>query len=159
MPKRANLLDKLVVVNFKYFEAFLLVGFAIIEILSFIQYRQVPIRIEYIPNAVTGFTTLSGILTAFVGFWVARQHENPGDEETRKWMQERSITMITVIVVGLLIVAGGLSSLVYQSLEFALQLSILGTLMIIWAASDVLFFQIFASMSFEKKEKHATSAE
>jgi hypothetical protein len=57
MPKRPNLLDKLVVVNFKYFEAFLLVGFVIIEAVSFIQYRQVPMKLEYVPTAVTGFMT------------------------------------------------------------------------------------------------------
>jgi hypothetical protein len=151
MPKRTKLLDKLVVVNFKYVEAILLVGFIIISFYSFMQYLQVPMRFEYIPSAVTGFTTLSGILTAFVGFWLSRQ-ENPGDDETRKWMQERSVTIILVLVMGLLLVAGGLSSLVYQSLAFAFQLSILGTLIIIWAVFDVLFFQVFTSMPFEKQK-------
>lgn len=133
----------------------MVVGFIFTSALSFFQYRQVPMKLDYVPNAITGLTTLSGILTAFVGVWLSRQ-ENPGDEETRKWMQERSVSIILVIVTGLLLVAGGLSSLVYQSLEFAFQVTMIGTLMVVWTVFDVLLFQVFSCMPFDKRGKRVS---
>src|SRR4030067_2250745 len=130
MSEHGKLLDNRIPAKFKYIELVALVGFIISTALSFIQYQQVPMRLDYIPSAVTGFPTLSGILTAFVGFWVSRQG-TPADEKTRKWMQEREVTIILIITSGLLLVAGGLSFLGFQSLTFAFPLSILGTLMVI----------------------------
>jgi peptidoglycan biosynthesis protein MviN/MurJ (putative lipid II flippase) len=138
---------------FKYFEVVLFVGFAITTGMSFAQYFQVPMKSDYVPTAMTGLTTLSGILSAFVGVWLSRQ-ENPSDEKTRKWMKERSVSIIAVLVFGLLFVAGGLTSLVYQTLAFAFNVTVLGTLMIVWVVVDVLFFEVIASMEFCKKKRH-----
>ena len=151
MSKPTKPHEKSMVDKFKYFEVVLLVGFIITSAVSFAQYLQVPMKSDYVPTAITGLTTLSGILTAFVGFWLSRQ-ENPEDEETRKWMKERSVTIILILVIGLLLVAGGLTSLVYQTLAFAFNVTLLGTLMIVWVVFDVLFFQVFTSMQFEKKK-------
>jgi len=142
-----KLSQKAVVVNFVYVEIIWTIAFGLICLFSFIQLKNAPMNISYIPNAITGLTTFSGILTAFVGFWLTRQNNNPGDKITRKWMREREAAIVLTLVSGLLLVAGGLTSLIYRPIEFAFQVSILGTLIIIWAIGDVLFFEAFSSIS------------
>ena len=56
---------------------------------------------DYIPNVITGLTTLSGILTALAGYWLS-QEEKPRDKKARKWAKERAVTMFSALVIGLL---------------------------------------------------------
>ena len=142
-----KLFQKAVVINFMHVEIIWTIAFVIICLFSFIQMENAPMNISYIPSAITGLTTFSGILTAFVGFWLTRQNNNPGDEQTRKWMRAREEVIVLTLVFGLLLIAGGLTSLIYRPIEFAFQVSILGTLIIIWAIGDVLFFEAFSSIN------------
>ena len=154
MGKTKGLANKRNALNYEIFEIVLSIIYFVIAGVGFWQSSAEPvIHLDYIPNAITGFTTLSGILTALAGYWLSRE-EKPSDKKMRKLAKERALTIISALVIGLLLVAGGLSSLVYRPPLFAFDLSVLGTLIILWAVFDIMFYQLFSSL---KSEIHQTS--
>jgi hypothetical protein len=149
LGKTSGLLKKPVASNYEIFEIVLSVAYFVIAGLGFWQTFGEPIiHFDYIPNAITGLTTLSGILTALAGYWLS-QIEKPKDKKTKRLAKERSVLIIMTLLSGLLLVAGSLTSLVYRPALFAFQISVLGTLIILWAVVDIMFYHVFSSLELE----------
>lgn len=98
---------------------------------------------NFVPNAVTAYTTMTGILTAFVGFWLTHVYSNLKDPETRKWMSKRIKAIVLVVSIGLLFVMISLSDLVYGHLESAHKTALFGTGLVLLAFIEVIFIVAF----------------
>jgi len=94
---------------------------------------------NFVPNAVTAFTTMAGVLTAFIGFWLTYAYSNLEDEKTKKWMSKRIKAIVLVVGVGLLFVMMSFNDLVYGRLESAHKTALLGTGIILLALMEIMF--------------------
>ena len=94
---------------------------------------------QYVPNAVTGLATLSGIFTTFIGFWItyAYLHSN---EQAKKyisgWKNYRFALIIFFLFLGLLFILGSITQLVYGNYN-SFQTSLIGTSIILAVLFDV----------------------
>jgi len=92
---------------------------------------------KYVPNVVTGLATVAGILTAFVGFWIAHIYSN-FEIKSKKFLFSRMTKMVAILFFGLLIVVFGLSTMVYGNPRASYAISLLGTAVTILVSIDVL---------------------
>lgn len=128
-------------IDYRLFEAiFLVIAFLSVAIINNIKTPMT--NPTFVPSAVTGLTTVSGILTAFIGFWLSNEGK-PADAYTKRVMAWRTIAVISILLFSLLLVVSGLAYLVYGSVESAFKLSICGTLFIMLVALDVISFRLF----------------
>jgi amino acid transporter len=98
---------------------------------------------NFVPNAVTAYTTLAGILTAFIGFWLTHAYSNLEDGETRKWMRRRMKATVLTVCFGLLFVMMSFNDLVYGRLESAHKTALFGTGLVLLAFAEVVFIVAF----------------
>jgi len=94
---------------------------------------------NFVPDAVTAYITMAGILTAFIGFWLTHAYSNLKDEETKKWMSKRIKVIVFVVGLGLIFVMGALGDLAYGRLESAYKTALFGTAMITLAVGEIMF--------------------
>jgi len=109
-----------------------------IILLPLILLNPPPPENNFVPNAVTAFTTMAGIITAFIGFWLTHAYSNVKDEETKKWMSKRIKVIVYVVSVGLVFVMGSSNCLVYGWLESAHKLALFGTGIILVALMEIM---------------------
>lgn len=98
---------------------------------------------NFVPDAVTAFTTMAGVLTAFIGFWLTHAYSNLKDVETKKWMSKRIKAIVLVVGVGLIFVMGSFTDLVYGKLESAHKTALFGTAIIVLALVEIMFIIAF----------------
>ena len=101
------------------------------------------------PNAVTGFATMTGILSAFTGFWLTHLYTTSNDK-TKEWLAKRIAIIVFVIGLSLMSVLGSLSELVFGSGESATQRAIFGTDLVLLADLEVVFMTMYKA--FWKRE-------
>lgn len=128
--------------EFIYFDiAFIIIGcLMVISTLSF-----PAVHTEFVPQAVTGLATVSGILVASIGFWL---NHSLKDVETvpKKWLSVRFIVIILVILFGILSVVGSLTNLVYGDLNNSYHFSILGVSLIVMVLFEIMFFNLYMEL-------------
>jgi protein-S-isoprenylcysteine O-methyltransferase Ste14 len=112
-------------------------------LLSLVLTNPPPPEINFVPSAVTAFTTFAGILTAFIGFWLTHAYSNLKDEETKKWMSKRIKAIVVVVVIGLIFVMMSFNALVYGWLESAHKTALFGTGIILLALVEIMFIIAF----------------
>jgi len=114
---------------------------------------------EYVPNAVSGLATMSGILTAFIGFWFTFVFSH-ASEQSKKfiggWRGYRLVALVIALFIGLVSVIGGLSSLVQENYN-AFQITLAGTGIILTVLFDVAFL-IFVNFLFELEHQNPSQS-
>lgn len=127
--------------RFEWIEIFLII-FGIV-MLFLIPNNPPPPENNFVPNAVTGYTTMAGILTAFIGFWLTHAYSNIKNEETKKWMSKRVKAIVVVVGFGLLFIGGSFLDLVYGRLESAYKTALFGIAIIVVAFMEIMFIIAF----------------
>jgi hypothetical protein len=97
---------------------------------------------QYVSNFVTGCTTLSGILAAFTGFWLAHIYSN-ASEQTKKWLSKRIAVVVPLIGMSLISVLGGSNELLYGTVEAAVRDMNLGISLILMVDFEVCFMTLY----------------
>jgi hypothetical protein len=93
-------------------------------------------QLEYVPNAVTGFTTISGIIIAFVGLLVFHMYTQ--ERADRKiWTNMRFLMVIATVFASIMFVIGGLVQLANGELIWAYNLASIGTISTFFLFFDV----------------------
>jgi uncharacterized membrane protein len=95
-----------------------------------------------IPNAVTGFATMTGILSAFTGFWINHLYAN-SDDKIKEWLNPRIGVIVFVVGLSLLCILGSLTSLVYRDAETAMKTAVFGTYLIFLVELEVVFLTVY----------------
>jgi len=98
---------------------------------------------NFVPNAVTAFTTMAGVLAAFIGFWLTYFYTNLKDEETKKWMSKRIKVIVVVVCFGLGVVMLSFRDLAYGHLETAYKTATFGTFMVLMSLWEIMFIIAF----------------
>lgn len=127
--------------RFEWIEIFWII-FGVL-LLFLISTNPPPPENNFVPNAVTAFTTMAGVLTAFIGFWLTHAYSNLKDEETKRWMSKRIKAIVLVVGVGLIFLMGSFSDLVYGRLESAYKTALFGTGIIVLALAEIMFIIAF----------------
>lgn len=128
--------------QFIYFD----IAFIIIGSLLVITVLSLPtVHTEFVPQAVTGLATVSGILVATIGFWL---NHSLKDVETlpKKWLSVRFIVIILVILFGIISVVGSLTNMVYGDLNSSYHFSILGVSLIVMVLFEIMFFNFYMEL-------------
>jgi len=105
--------------------------------------NPLPLENNFVPNAVTGFTTMAGILAAFIGFWLTHAYSNLKDKESRKWMGRRIKAIVIAVSLGLLFVVGASNDLAHGNLQGAYEFAMLGTTIIVVVLIEIMFIIVF----------------
>lgn len=102
-------------------------------------------NLNFVSDAINGFVTMSGILTAFTGYLIT--HLIPRLKDTpKKWIGKRIAVIIVAIAFGLVFVMLGLAGLVFGSLEGAYNTALFGTFLIILVFFEVMFMVVIREM-------------
>ena len=126
--------------RFWYIEAFLVVLFLVLTFSSLS--NPTLENPDFVPNAVNGLATMSGIMTAFTGYLLT--YLIPRIPDTPKaWISKRIIAVLISMIVGLLSVILGLSELVFGSLKESYNSALYGTFLIFVASFEVFFMVLF----------------
>jgi hypothetical protein len=104
---------------------------------------------EFIPNAISGLTTMSGILTAFVGYWLVHFF-NSTDGKNKILFKRRLVVIIISIFIGLLAVVSSSLYLVYENSEGAFTLAISGLAIILCTVIEI--FLIILALYFPQMQ-------
>jgi len=102
-----------------------------------------PTEPNFVPNAVTGLTTIAGVLTAFIGFWLIYAYSHVNDEASKKWLSKRIKVVVLVIGFSLLFIVGSFTDLVYGRLESAYKTALFGTAMLMLVLNEIMFIFAF----------------
>ena len=102
-----------------------------------------PLENNFVPNAVTALTTLAGILTAFIGFWLTHAYSNLKDEKSKKWMSKRIKAIVIAVGLSLIFVTGAPNDLAHGNLQSAYKSALLGTTIIVLALVEIIFIIVF----------------
>jgi ABC-type Fe3+-siderophore transport system permease subunit len=90
----------------------------------------------YVPNVVTGFTTISGIIIAFIGLLISNRYtQKQADQQI--WTKNRFLGIIAAVFLSIVLVISGLFMLANGDLALAYKLSSMGTALIFWLLFDV----------------------
>ena len=127
--------------RFEWIEIFLII-FSVLLLFGVLT-NPPPPENNFVPNAVTAFTTMAGILTAFIGFWLTHAYSNLKDEETKKWMSKRIKAIVFVVGFGLIFIMLSFNDLVYGRLESAHKTALFGTGIILIALMEIMFIIVF----------------
>ncbi|MDR2203621.1 MAG: hypothetical protein LBE76_04920 [Nitrososphaerota archaeon] len=85
------------------------------------------LNLTYVPSAVTGFTTISGIIIAFIGLLIS--HIYTQERTDRKiWTKYRFLMVIATVFMSMVFVIGGLVKLAEGNLILAYKLASIGIL-------------------------------
>lgn len=110
-----------------------------ILIISSILTSSQPLENSYVPNAITSLTTLTGILAAFIGFWLTHAYSNPKDEESKKWMNGRIKVIVFLVSISLILVGTASTELAYGRLENAFKFANSGTIIVSLVLAEILY--------------------
>jgi hypothetical protein len=100
---------------------------------------------DFVPNAVNGLVTMSGIMTALTGYLIT--YIIPRLQTTPKlWISKRIIVVLCSIALGLCFVVSGLSDLVFGSMEGSYEWALFGTFLLMLAFFEVMFMVIVAEL-------------
>ena len=132
--------------RFEWVEIFLIILFVVA--ISGMSLPPMPEN-NFVPHAVTAFTTMAGILTTFIGFWLTHAYSNLKDKKIKKWMSIRIKAIVIVVGFGLCFVMMSFYNLAYAHLESAYKTALFGTTMVLMALFEVMFIIVF-SEEFEK---------
>lgn len=127
--------------RFEWIEVFLIVLGVLLAFM--VSANPPPPENNFVPNAVTAYTTMAGILTAFIGFWLSHVYSNLEDPETRKWVSKRIKAIVLVVSFGLLFVMMSFQDLVYGRLESAHKTALFGTGLVLLAFAEIIFIVTF----------------
>lgn len=105
-----------------------------------------PINTIYIPNAVTGLATLSGILVVSIGFWLNYIMQGKTDFE-EKWLGKRILVIVLLIALGLVLILDSVVGLVRKSLFESYTFAIFGTFIIILVLLEVIFLVVWKEIT------------
>jgi len=97
---------------------------------------------QYVPNFVTGCTTLSGILSAFTGFWLSHIYSD-SSEKTKKWLSKRIAFLVFLIGFSLISVFGGSNELLYGTVEASVRDVNLGMVLVLLVDFEVCFMTLY----------------
>ena len=92
---------------------------------------------QFIPDAMSGFATISGVLSALTGYLITYIIGHRGDTP-KAWLSRRITIVIVVIAFGLLLVLSGFSQLVFGNIEQAYNIALVGTLLLILVFLEVM---------------------
>ena len=99
---------------------------------------------KFMGNIITGFATISGILTAFVGFWFSYiLHSLEGNVKNE--IKRKMPRLITILFTGLLSVILGLSMMIGEWSRGVYVISLFGVALTVFASMDVLIIMHFTN--------------
>ncbi len=130
--------------KFWYFEVLLIVMFFVGA--SSPQFNPPIKNPDYVPNAITGLATMSGIMTAFTGYLITYIIERLTDTP-KEWLSKRIIVVVFSMGIGLLFVMIGLSQLVFGSMETAYYGTMFGTILVILPFFEIMFMVIVKELT------------
>jgi amino acid transporter len=84
---------------------------------AIISHTEPPKNLEYVPDAIKGLTTLASILVGFTGFSMTYTISIIKEEETKKWLKQRTGVATILIGIGLLILIMAYGELVNGDLS------------------------------------------
>ena len=106
---------------------------------------------NFVPTAIACFTTISGILTAFVGYWLSRQINKK--KPIMESIKETRILFILILMFGgLLLNVLSIDTLVYGTVERSYFLAFFGTWLVILSVLEVLFLPLLVNFIFKNKK-------
>lgn len=128
--------------KFWYFEAYLVAMF----LLTFVIFSNPPPKNpNFVPNAVNGLVTISGIMTALIGYLIT--YLIPRIPDTPKvWIGKRITVVLLSIAFGLLFVINGLHELVVGSMDGSYKSALFGTILLILTFVEVMFMVTFREL-------------
>lgn len=97
------------------------------------------LNLRYVPDAVKGLTTLTGILVAFMGFTITYTYSRSEIPEFRNWMRSRVPYALFLIGVTILIIVGAYTDLVHSRLAQSYMMIQLSVLIISILFADTIF--------------------
>jgi predicted signal transduction protein with EAL and GGDEF domain len=121
-----------------------LIAIAVVMFLSLRSYGSLT-HPEYVSNAVTGCATMTGVLSAFTGFWLTHIYTNT-NAKTKEWLTKRIAIIVVMIGFSLLVILGSLNELVYGNTEIAMQRAIFGTSLILLVDLEVVFMALYKAL-------------
>ena len=101
-----------------------------------------PSNYTFVPNVVTGLSTLSGVLSAFGLYWLSQKFANK--KTSRKdlsWYRIRLI--VTLIFLGFIFLTISYSDLLFGNLNLSWREAFMGTDFIILALFDIIYISLF----------------
>ena len=108
--------------------------------------QEMPLNLPHLSTIILGLAIISGILTAFAGFWLAYIYID-SEQSIKKWMKKRLIAIALLIFLVGASAIGGVSHLVNGNLQSAYRYTIIGTLTILFTLLDTLFFIVLHGFS------------
>ena len=96
--------------NFKWVDIVTMI-FGVSLVLGVITFPA-PKRLDYVPDAVKGLTSLSGVLVGFIGFCVTYFYSNIESKKIKKWLMSRIIAFVLIIGIGLMFIMNSYQEMV-----------------------------------------------
>jgi hypothetical protein len=108
----------------KLFEILILVFSSVIIISVLV--NPVQYGLNNVPVAVSGLTTISGILVGFAGFSLTHAYSSHDNYQFRRWFKKRVTVLVLPIVLGFMFIAFAYFSLVQNNLELSFRFAAAG---------------------------------
>ena len=106
-----------------------------------IYFGSQPKSYTYVPNVITGLSTLSGIITAFSIFWITYSQSNKS-KKFKEHMQTRLLLIVGGIGGGLLWIWISYIDLLYSRLDIAWKENLFGSYIIVIAFIELIYLSI-----------------
>lgn len=142
-------------VRIEWIFAFIIITTMAVFYIAFSIINQ-PIQPEFIPHAVAGLVTISGVMTAFIGLWIIRIVPAE-DEESMRVIPKHKKAIVVSVVIGMLVVIFGLNQLVYGIPELAYQIVLTGTLIITCMLLIIMIIVAFSEEQYKKIQSYANN--
>jgi hypothetical protein len=134
-------LNKTIWVRIEWFYSIIIIFAIVIIAISIISQ---PIQPQFIPYAVAGLATMSGVMTAFIGLWII--HIVPAEDElTKRIFSKQKKAIVFSVVIGIFVVIFGLNQLVYGMPEIGYNIVLAGTLIITCVLLVIMTMVVFFS--------------
>jgi len=131
-------------------EVFYAIIIVVVLIIIAISVINQPISPNFIPHAVAGLVTISGVMTAFIGLWITRIVPAEDEESMRVFSKHKKVIVVSVVI-GMLVVICGLNQLVYGIPELAYQIVLIGTLIITCMLLIIMIIVAFSEEQYKKQ--------
>lgn len=106
-------------------------------------FASTPSTMTYVPNVITSFATLSGILTAFIGFWLTQTYLSTKKVAEKKWIRARIKVIAIIIAYGQILIWISITRLLYEEFEYALIFGYSGTGLTMLSLIEVIYILAF----------------
>ena len=115
--------------SLKWFERLIFIFFGFLVVMFLVYTPQY--EMSNVPIAVSGLTTISGILVAFVGFSLTHAYSSHDNYQFRRWFKRR-VTIITLpVIIGLMFIASAYICLVQNQLSLSFKFASTGFFLIL----------------------------